>query len=445
MKGNVMKRYVWVTILLILLAAGCSKSVDTSKVQAPVAVQAPVEFTKVRFANLPYGDHTYSIIGVEKGFFRDVGIDLTADTIKIDDVVASLVNGSYDVASVPPGILFSSYETAPELRTFVFGDLFQGYALMARGDAGFKKFSDFRSQGLSQEAALAATVAQLKGHTFAYPTETAIKPFIDLLLKKGGVSRKQFKALVLDDPLTVNAMRQGQAQFQVGGVPSRITLQKEGFIPLISSADLARGAKASPESPELASILQNGWATTKTFYDQHKPTLLRLASVNYRIMKFMETNRQDAIRIHMAYLSRVTGAEFTAKDGAIIYDDLDPFVTFEGQKSWFHDSSAPLYYANVNGAILQSFKSDGIYRKRAPTVEDIIFADDVYRELEQMKADASRDFEEVKPKEQGLSPELASKLKESRSQFEHYNYYDAARLAREVRSAVIPAAGSSAK
>src|ERR1700678_2669306 len=86
----------------------------------------------IRFANLPYADHTYSSIGVANGWFKDVGINLQANTIKIEDAVPSLESGAYDVVSVPPGVLFSSYDTAPDLCSFVFGDLFQGFAIMAQ-------------------------------------------------------------------------------------------------------------------------------------------------------------------------------------------------------------------------------------------------------------------------------------------------------------------------
>jgi hypothetical protein len=50
-------------------------------------------------------------------------------------------------------------------------------------------------------------------------------------------------------------MRNGQADFQVGGVPSRIVLEREGFKPIIMSNDLASAAKPSADSEELATIL----------------------------------------------------------------------------------------------------------------------------------------------------------------------------------------------
>src|SRR5271167_3992324 len=92
-----------VLILTSLSIAACSTSVQPeTKSTLPASPAAPV-LEKVRFGMLPYGDHTYAIIGVKKGWFQDVGIDLEYQTVKIEDVIPYLKNGTLDAASLPPG------------------------------------------------------------------------------------------------------------------------------------------------------------------------------------------------------------------------------------------------------------------------------------------------------------------------------------------------------
>lgn len=390
----------------------------------------------VKFGMLPYGDHTYAIIGAKQGWFREVGIDFQYQPIKVEEIVPYLKNGTLDVVSSPPGILFSSYDNAPNLCSFVFGDLFQGYAILAQPDSGYKSYDEFVTQGMSPADAAKAAAQQLKGKTFAYPTETAIKPFIDLVLEKGGLKRGDFKSLVLDDPLTVNAMRSKQADFQVGGVPSRIVLQREGFKPVISSIDLVKGAAPSADSRELSSILQNGWATTKDLYQKERETVLRLASVNYRIMKFINSNPKEALALHMPYLTEVSGQSFTEQDGHVIYSSLDPFVTFEDQKPWFHDQQNPLYYQYVNGAILKSFVDQGVFKSTSPTVEDVIFADDTYNELERLKQSTEQLLQQIDAAQSVAGNNvLSDKYRRARHFYEIYDYYDSERIAREILTA----------
>ncbi len=381
----------------------------------------------VRFANLPYADHTITAIGVEKGWFREVGIDLRATTIKVEEAVPALVNGKYDAASVPPGILFSAHDTAPGLISFVFSDLFQGFALMGQPGNGLKTYAEYRAEGKTHIESLAVCVGQLRGKTFAYPTETAVKPFIDQLLAAGGLKENDFKPLVLDDALTMSAMRKKEADFQVGGVPSRIVLEREGFIPLISSMDIARGAVASADSSELASILQNGWACTAKYYHTHYSTILKLASVNYRIVQFINENEDEALGIHMKYLSAVSGQAFSKEDGRIIYRSLDPFVTFENQRPWFFDTSNPMYYTHVNGAILKTFTSKNVYRDKPPGVEDVIYADDTYRDMTKLRGRASDLLNASKG--DSSSVDIAGRAKKS---FDVFDFAESVRLLEQL-------------
>ena len=285
---------------------------------------APTSVT-VRFGMLPYGDHTYAIIGAKQGWFNEVGIDLEYRPIKIEEAVPFLLNSSLDTASCPPGVIIAAYATNPGAVSYVFGDMFQGYAIMAQPGGGYKSVSEFMQGGLSRAAAVRATVRQMSGKVFAYPPEAGVKPFVDLSLAAGELTQRDFKPLVIDDPLTVTAMRNHQADFQVGGVPSHIVLEKDGFKPLLTSNDIASAAKPSPDSPELSSIFPDGWACTRKYYEQHKETVLRMASVNFRITRFIDDHPDQAIALHMPYLAQVTGQGFSTADGQVMYKSLDPF------------------------------------------------------------------------------------------------------------------------
>lgn len=384
----------------------------------------PVETTTVQFGMLPYGDHTYAIIGVKKGWFQEVGINLEYRPVKVEDTIPFLLNGSLDVGSCSPGVIIAAHDTNPGVVSFVFGDIFQGYAIMAQPNKGYKSVAEFVGQGLSANDAIKAAAQQLRGRAFAYPSEAAIKPFIDLVLRKGNLTRQDFQSLVLDDPLTVNAMRDHKADFQVGGVPSHIVLEREGFKPIITSNDLASAATPSPQSEELASIFTDGWATTREYYAKHRDIVLRMASVNFRITKFIKDSPDEALAIHMPYLSQVTGQPFTAAEGRIIYTSLDPFFTFEAQRDWYHNTNSPYYYENLNGAIINSFVKQGVFKNKPPQVSDVIVAHEVYAELERLKEECDRLFVELDKKGGGPLADQARKF------YDAYNYFDAEALAR---------------
>jgi ABC-type nitrate/sulfonate/bicarbonate transport system substrate-binding protein len=407
------------------LFVACAQGPVSSVVSPPP--ESPKHLEKVKFGSLPYGDHSQAIIGIEKGWFREAGIELEHEVIKIENVVSFLKNGTLDVCSTPAAILFPAYDDAPGLIMIAFADIFQGFAIVSQPELKCKSYQEFRKEGKTPKEAFTAAMNQLKGKTFAYPSETSVKPFIDNALTMGGLGREDFKSLVQDDTLNINAMRQKRADFQVGGAPSRIALQKEGFKPIVTALDLAENAKPSRLSPELASVFPDGWATTKRFYETKHDTILRLASVSFRINEFIVNSPEDALKIHMPFLSHITGEKFNTKDGMFIYKELDPFYTFEDQRAWFHETNSPFFYLHINGAGLQSFVQKWVFRGKTPEIEEFVFADDIYREMEQLKKSAEGKIAALSG-EAKLSREDKVRLDKAKQYFATYNYLDADRL-----------------
>jgi hypothetical protein len=331
------------------------------------------------------------------------------------------------MCSTPAGLLYPAYESSPGLGVFVFADIFQGYAIMAQPSLNCRSYEEFVGDGMTSEEAFKATVSQLKGKTFAYPSETAIKPFIDLVIEKGGIGRNDFSAVVQDDAMTINLMRQKKADFQVGGAPSRVVLSKEGFKPILTSLDIAKSAKPSHLSRELGSVFPDGWACTKVFYDKHQDIVLRVASVCFRINQLIVENPNEALAIHMPFLTKATGERFSIEDGRIIYSSLNPFYTFEQQRSWYSNENDPFYYRHINGAGLQSFIDQGVYKNKTPELDEFILADDVYKELDRLRGLALMNFELLEK-----STNDSQLKKEAFRHFENFNFYDAERLSRKA-------------
>lgn len=340
----------------------------------------------VTFGVLPYLDHSYAIVGKELGWFDEVGINLQIKEMGVEQIIPWLKNGTVDACSTPPGILMAAWDSAPELRSFVFGNMFTGYAIMGQPDQKYLTYRQLRAEGFDSQTAAQKAISQMKGKRFAYPPEDAIRPFIDLVLSKANIQLKDLNTVVMDDSLTVNAMRQKTADFQTGGAPSRVTLQNEGYTPIFTSADLIEFARASEDSPELAGVLQSGWATTRAFYEERNKTVLKLACVNYRIIEALQSNG-DARSIHIKYLAKLTGTkDYSNSQIEALYKDLNHFKTFSDQQPWFYDQKNPEFYSYINGAILKSWtRKKDYYQKTPPKLEDVIYADDTYNRLREIK------------------------------------------------------------
>ena len=429
-------------VAIVAIVAGCSSTgttaapasgatqptAATSAAPASIVVTSGIPQMTVRFAVEPYADHTDASIALAKGWFNDVGIDLHWQNIDADKISSVLVAGTVDVASAAPALLIPSMKQA-QFQNFVFGDLFQGYAIMAQ--AGAKRYSDFVSAGQSPADAIRSTMAQLKGKTFTYPAEAAIKPFIDLAFQKGGLTLQDVQSQVQPDANGVALMLAKKADFEVGGVPSHVTLQSQGFVPILSSIDLVKAAVASPDSVELRAIAHNGWTTTKAYADANHDTLLRLASVKFRIMQFINDHPDEACSIQMPFLNQQAGSGFASAECKVIYNSLDPFYTFKAQSSWFNNKSDPLYWSYELDSVINLYVQQGLFTAGEFKAADISQADQIYQQLDQMRQQTEKNLPQL-VNATGAAAQLRDMAK---TYYDDFDYLDSSRLSQQALTA----------
>lgn len=378
----------------------------------------------VNFGMEPYPPHTDAIIGLEKGWFKDVGIDLQWKNVQADQVAPLLISKSVDVASAAPALLIPSMKQA-KFDSFVFGDIFQAYAIMAQPDAGYKGYKDFVAEGMAPADALKAAMQQLKGKVFTYPAEAAIKPFIQLLFDRGGLALEDTTTEVQPDPNGVALMLSGRADFEIGGLPARISLEQQGFKQIVSAADLASAASASPDSEELRSITHVGWTTTQDYAAANHDTLLRLASVKFRIVQFQQEHMDDAIAIHLPFLNKLAGSTLKPEELKVIYTKLDPGFTFEKQSSWFNDPKDPFFWSYEIDSIIKSYEQQGLFQPGEFKASDISSTDKIYQELDGYRKQAEADIATLKD-----ATGTAADLRDAaQKQFDAFNFLDASRYA----------------
>lgn len=431
-----MKRYLNFIVLLISLVSlitlmACSSDSANGSSSETEDKVGEIPQASLNFAMEPYPDHTDAIVAIEKGWFEDVGINLNTSVVDAEQVSSVLVAGTVDVASAGPALLMPSMKQQ-EFQTFVFGNLFKGYAIMAQPDAGYKTFSDFVEEGKSNEEAIKAAVEQMKGKVFTYPSEAAIKPFIDLVFEKADLTLEDVTSDVQQDSNGVTLMLSNKADFKVGGVPSRLTLEAEGMVPIISSADIVETAKPSGDSIEIRSIQHVGWTTTKEWEEDNHDTTLRLASVRFRLNQYFKDHPEEAAEIHIPYLNKEAGIDFTIEEGLVLYESQIPTYTFDQQQSWFEDEQDPLFWEYEIQSNMNEYEEQGIFEEGQFKPKDLVSAESVYKELQDLKTKT----EENMSKLNDASGE-ALELKElAQDNYEIFNFLDSHRFSTQALEAM---------
>jgi len=394
-----------------------------------LAQQAPaIPQVEVRFAHFPYFDHTQSIIGLKKGWFEEVGITFVPDDVGIvvdaADASAVFASGRVDVMSASAQLLMPAAKTLPPFKVFFYADIFQGYAIMAQPNGGAKSFQEFLAEGMSAEDAFLATMGQMRGKRFAFPTEAAIKGFIDQAIQRGGMTLADVETVGSpDDSANVALMQADRADFQVGGVPSRLTLETAGFKPILSSGDLAAYATASADSTELRAVFHDGWVASDEWINANYDTVLRLASVGFRINQFINASPDDAAEIHTPFLNSVAGTTFEPAIAKIAYFNLHPFLNFDQQAGWITDKSNPLNAEYVIGSAIKTYEEQGLFQPGEFVWDNFTVVQKIYADLLDHKARADELFEQLEGAT--LTAEAQALRDQGKAQYDAFNFLDA--------------------
>ena len=409
-----------------VLAAGFSLVATQAFAATPEIPQV-----QVRYAHAPYFDHSQAIIGLKQGWFKEVGITYvpngTGITVTAEDAPAVFASGRLDVMSSSIGLMMPAAKTLPPFKMFFYGDIFQGYAIMSQSDEHDKSFQEFLAEGKTPDEAYKLTLAQLKGKRFAYPAEAAIKGFIEQALKKGGLTMSDFDSVgAPGDPANVALMQAKRAEFQVGGVPSRMTLQIAGFKPIITSGDLASYATASADSEELRAVFHDGWIATDSWISANYETVLRIASVGFRINQFIAEHPDDAAAIHTPFLNSIAGTTFENGVAKVAYGGLDPFWTFDKQEGWLLDDKNPLNGKYVIGATIKIYEEKGLFKPGEFTADNFSIAPKVYKDLLAYKSKTDGLLEKIGASPSGTAAPLVDQAKHFYAAFD---FLDAFRFA----------------
>lgn len=424
-------------LMAVAIAGAGASALRSPKATAQEAAAPEIPQVTVTFGHEPYFDHTQAIIAIEQGWFEEVGITLAPDNQGIvvggDEALAVFASGRVEVLSGSAQLLMPAADRLPPFKMFFFADIFQGYAILAQPDANYTSFTEFIEQGMEPDEAFQAAVGQMAGKIFAYPPEAAIKGFIDLSLAKGGVTLGDMETNVAEDSANVALMQGGRADFQVGGVPSRLTLESAGFKPILTSADLAQYAQASADSAELRAVFHDGWLATDEWLAANHDTALRLASVGFRVNAFINDSPEEAMAIHTPFLNSVAGTDFDNSIATVAYESLHPFLPFDEQQAWHLDPESPLNGEYVIGSAIKLYEEQGVFQPGQHTWSDFSVAHEMYQELVDYRDRASALIDEVDAA--GAEGAVADLLEEAKRNFEILNYLDAFRFGEAAQAA----------
>jgi len=315
-------RRVCLSALFYAFCAAAAFFTSTARAQQP---------TKISIGISPFQDTLLPIVGQEKGWFKEEGLDVQFKTLAWNAIAPAVASGAIDVAVYNTTGVVAVYSKQPDMVFWYPWNIFtQGAALMGRPGIGLKSVSDFEKEGKSHEEAVKAVASQLRGKTVVTTMGSDMGKAVVVMTASNGVPRDAFKIIDMDPDQGLAAFLSGTGDAYLGGIPQRTRLNKEGYLTLASG-------------PDVAPVPLNGWVTTKPFATKNQDALLKLQNVMFRIIRYTNANQDETAKLITDRLNSETGAKMTTDEFKRFWNDIETYP--KGPAEVARDILAPTGFA----------------------------------------------------------------------------------------------------
>ena len=394
-----------------------------------------VEIPKVdiRFGMSAFADHNIHSISIINGWFDDVGITLGPGKFGLrslsPQVIPRLLADEVDIHTWYGPLQIEIMDRVPHVKLFTFSDTYVGTYMLASPQGGAKTVSQLVDEGVPFNDAIKQAMAQMKGKRVAIDNTGSHRIFLDAIFDLGGITFKDVELSVLEDARIVFLGRGGNIDFaSPAGAVQNVVMIQDGWYPVVSVEDLIEGLPLG-DFRGVSSIGHTGFATTDDYYRENFDTILRMASVKFRVIDAINediaNNTDHALKLEVPVIEAAAGTKLGVDGLRTIFTTLDPMKSFEDQAEYWLDQDNPYHYWNVYMPQVKAAQDGGLLPKeKSFRPDDAFTAPYVYRTLLQYR----QWYDQLKSQAGGLEGDRAKLAELAAVHYENRNYLDAYRI-----------------
>lgn len=259
--------------------------------------------TVVRFGVSPFQDTLVPIVGQERGWYKDVGLDVNFTVLGWTEVMEALSAGQVDVAINNESSVVATHHRNPEIiYWYGFNPFDDGFALMVRPGGPFKTVQEIEKGVGNHQQAVQMAAAQLRGRTVITTSATDMEQGVAAAARRGNLDfGRDVKIINLNPDDGLAAFIRGEGDAYIGGIPQRTAATKAGMVAMLTGTDIGP-----------API--NGIVTTKKYANEHGDVLVGLLHVWFKTVNYIDNNMADGAAPIIKKLNETAAGQFTLDD-----------------------------------------------------------------------------------------------------------------------------------
>ncbi len=303
------------TALMIALVAACGgQSGDGGADAGSDSPGDGGELTSITVGISPFQDTYLPIIGQEKGWFEEVGLEVELKSLAWNSVMTSLISGDVDAAVFNTTGVVSVANADPDVvYAYGWNPFTEGSALMIRPDSGLMTVEALEEDLGDSEEARTAAIEQLAGRTIVTTLGTDMGKQITDALTSVGMTESDVTFVDMDTDAGLAAFLSGTGDAYLGGVPQRYTA-------------LENGMEIGLSGPDLAAPPINGLATTRQYVEDDQESLLAFLNVMHRIIRYCDAETDECGATITERLNEETAAGLTVEGFTDFWQNIELYA-----------------------------------------------------------------------------------------------------------------------
>lgn len=280
-------------VALAIVLAGCSSGGATQTKSSSSGL------TELTVGISPFQDTYLPIIGQDKGWFKEAGLDVKLKSLAWNAIMPAVISGDVDMAvNNTTGVVSVANADPDVVYAYGWNPFTQGSALMIRPSSGLKTVDEIEKTASDHKTARIDAIRALKGKTIVTTLSTDMGKQISEALQSVGMSQSDVKFVDMDPDAGLAAFLTGTGDAYLGGVPQRAKALSEGMLIGLSGPDLA--------APPI-----NGIIAKRDFVDKNQSSLLAFINVMHRIIRYCDAETDACGTTITDRLNKETGGGLT--------------------------------------------------------------------------------------------------------------------------------------
>ncbi|UVI29049.1 ABC transporter substrate-binding protein [Paenibacillus spongiae] len=319
------KLSVMAIILSLVLAACSSGGNDSTTAPTPQEPSAgDGKLSKINVAYMPdMNGATPIIIGEEKGFFKEAGLDVNAvKFLSGPPEFQAMASGDIDIAYIGPGATFLAAQGKGHIINIV--SLGKSDMVLATKKSGVKEWKD------------------LKGKTVGVPKGTSGEMVLNLGIEKGGLKPEDVNIVNMDVAGAVSAYVAGKVDAVAIWSPYTLEIEKQ-----VGKENIVKLGDNSDFFPEY--VFPASWVVNPKFLEEKPELVEKFMQAIYKTTDYKLANKDEAIKLT---------AEYTQVPEESLKQQLDSLEWLDNKRvaDAFQDGTAKKWYDNLQKLFVQNGK-----------------------------------------------------------------------------------------